>query len=93
MPAASLPLDLIGTDFQKRVWRELLKVPWGRTLTYSELARKIGEPTAVRAVASACARNPVAMIVPCHRILCKDGSLGGYYWGLPKKKRLLERER
>ena len=93
LPAACIPLDLIGTAFQKRVWRELLKVPWGQTLSYSELARRVGEPRAVRAVASACARNPLAMIVPCHRVLRKDGSLGGYFWGLAKKKRLLDRER
>jgi len=93
IPASEVPLDPAGTPFQKRVWRELVKVPWGQTVSYSDLARKAGKPLAVRAVASACARNPITFIVPCHRVLRKNGDLGGYFWGLSKKELLLERER
>jgi O-6-methylguanine DNA methyltransferase len=88
----SIPLDLQGTPFQQRVWQTLLKVPRGTTWSYSQLAVKVGKPKAVRAVASACARNPVGLIVPCHRILRRDGSLGGYYWGGERKRALLQRE-
>jgi AraC family transcriptional regulator of adaptative response/methylated-DNA-[protein]-cysteine methyltransferase len=88
-----LELDLHGTPFQQRVWREMLKVPHGQTWSYTELARRVGKPNAVRAAASACARNPVGLLVPCHRIVRQDGSLGGYYWGLEKKQYLLEHER
>ena len=88
-----LSLDLSGTPFQLRVWEEMLQVPHGATCTYTELARRSGKPRAVRAAASACARNPVGLLVPCHRIVRQDGSLGGYYWGLDKKKRLLAHER
>jgi AraC family transcriptional regulator of adaptative response/methylated-DNA-[protein]-cysteine methyltransferase len=91
--AAKVPLDMRGTSFQKRVWQALVRVPWGKTATYSELARKMGSPRAVRAVASACARNPVTFIVPCHRIVRKGGGLGGYYWGREIKRELLEREK
>jgi AraC family transcriptional regulator, regulatory protein of adaptative response / methylated-DNA-[protein]-cysteine methyltransferase len=87
-----VPLDLRGTPFQVRVWRALLNIPWGQTVTYSELARRIGEPQATRAVASACAKNPLAVLVPCHRVLRIDGDLGGYRWGLDNKRALLERE-
>jgi len=90
--ARSIALDLQGTPFQKRVWQTLLKVPRGTTWSYSQLAEKIGNPRAVRAVASACARNPVGLIVPCHRILRCDGSLGGYYWGAERKRALLDME-
>lgn len=93
IPAAEVPLDPAGTTFQKRVWRELVKVPWGKTVSYTELARKAGNPKAVRAAASACANNPITFLIPCHRVLRKDGSLGGYFWGLDKKQSLLERER
>jgi AraC family transcriptional regulator of adaptative response/methylated-DNA-[protein]-cysteine methyltransferase len=93
LPAAQVRLDMRGTPFQKRVWQALVRVPWGKTATYSELARKMGSPRAVRAVASACARNPVTFIVPCHRIVRKGGGLGGYYWGLEMKRELLEREK
>lgn len=89
----SIPLDLQGTPFQQRVWHTVLKVPRGTTWSYSQLAAKVGKPRAVRAVASACARNPVGLIVPCHRILRCDGSLGGYYWGGERKRALLEREK
>jgi AraC family transcriptional regulator of adaptative response/methylated-DNA-[protein]-cysteine methyltransferase len=88
-----VPLDLVGTAFQKRVWQTLAKVPWGKTLSYTELAQKAGRPHAVRAVASCCARNPIVFVVPCHRILAKGGGLGGYYWGLQMKRELLEREK
>ena len=87
-----LTLDLRGTPFQTTVWRELLRVPHGTTCSYTELARRAGKPQAVRAVASACARNPIGLLVPCHRIVRQDGSLGGYYWGLDKKKQLLAHE-
>lgn len=91
--AEGIPLDMPGTAFQKRVWETLVRLPWGRTCTYSELATLAGQPRAVRAAASACARNPVAFVVPCHRVLRRGGNLGGYYYGLPIKQRLLERER
>jgi AraC family transcriptional regulator of adaptative response/methylated-DNA-[protein]-cysteine methyltransferase len=87
-----LPLDLQGTAFQWRVWQELLRIPAGETRTYTELARAVGRPSAVRAVAGACAANRVAVVVPCHRVIRGDGSLGGYRWGLPRKARLLEEE-
>jgi AraC family transcriptional regulator, regulatory protein of adaptative response / methylated-DNA-[protein]-cysteine methyltransferase len=90
---SDLALDLRGTPFQTRVWREMLLVPHGTTCSYSDLAERVGKPRAVRAVASACGRNPVGLLVPCHRIVRQDGSLGGYYWGLEKKKRLLDHER
>lgn len=90
---AEVPLDLMGTSFQKRVWDALMKIPAGQTLSYSALAQQLGAPRAARAVASACAHNRVAVVVPCHRIVRGDGSLGGYRWGLPMKQSLLERER
>jgi AraC family transcriptional regulator of adaptative response/methylated-DNA-[protein]-cysteine methyltransferase len=90
--ASSVPLDLQGTAFQKKVWQTLLTVPRGKTWSYSQLAAKVGKPRAVRAVASACARNPVGLLVPCHRILRNDGSLGGYGGGLERKRALLEME-
>ena len=89
----ALPLDLLGTTFQQRVWRALRDVPPGTTVTYAELARRIHAPRAVRAVGTACGANPVAVAVPCHRVVRADGGLGGYRWGLPRKKLLLERER
>jgi AraC family transcriptional regulator, regulatory protein of adaptative response / methylated-DNA-[protein]-cysteine methyltransferase len=91
--SAELPLDLMGTSFQKRVWEALMKIPAGDTLSYAGLAQQLGQPRAARAVASACAHNRLAVVVPCHRIVRGDGSLGGYRWGLPLKQRLLERER
>ncbi len=87
-----LPLDIRGTAFQQQVWHVLQKIPTGETLTYSQLATKIGNPTAVRAVATACAKNPVAVLVPCHRIVGKDKNLRGYRWGLERKQALLARE-
>jgi AraC family transcriptional regulator of adaptative response/methylated-DNA-[protein]-cysteine methyltransferase len=89
---AKLPLDLRGTDFQIKVWSALQRIPLGQTRSYSEVAMMVGEPKAVRAVANACASNPVPLIVPCHRVIRKDGSLGGYGLGLPRKKLLLEKE-
>lgn len=91
--ASRLPIDLEGTAFQMRVWDVLRHVPLGETLTYSQLAERTGTPRAVRAVASACAANPAALVVPCHRIIRRDGTLGGYRWGLDAKAALLENER
>lgn len=88
-----IPVDPKGTDFQKSVWRALREIPVGATVTYSELARRIGRPESVRAVAAACGANPIAVIVPCHRVIGKDGSLTGYAWGIEKKRMLLEREK
>ncbi len=87
-----LPLDIHRTAFQWKVLKAIQEIPPGETRTYSALAESIGNPRAVRAVASACARNPVGLLVPCHRVLRKDGGLGGYRWGLPLKERLLEHE-
>lgn len=87
-----VPLDALGTAFQWRVWRALLTIPRGNTMTYSELAELAGSPRAVRAAARACATNPLALIVPCHRIVGKDGALRGYRWGLSVKARLLDLE-
>jgi AraC family transcriptional regulator of adaptative response/methylated-DNA-[protein]-cysteine methyltransferase len=93
-PAAfALPMDVRGTAFQQRVWRELQAIPRGETRTYSEVAAAIGSPRSVRAVAGACAANPVAVVVPCHRVVGKDGSLTGYRWGVERKRTLLEQER
>lgn len=90
---ATVALDLIGTAFQKRVWDALMRIPAGQTRSYAEVATQLGAPRAARAVASACARNKVAIVVPCHRVVRGDGSLGGYRWGLPLKQRVLQRER
>ena len=87
-----LPLDIQGTVFQQRVWQELVRIPVGETRTYSDVARALGQPKAVRAVAAACAANPLAVAVPCHRVLRKSGELAGYRWGLDRKRRLLEIE-
>jgi AraC family transcriptional regulator of adaptative response/methylated-DNA-[protein]-cysteine methyltransferase len=92
LPAEHVQLDMRGTAFQQRVWRELMRVPRGQTWSYSELARRAGRPKAVRAAASACARNPVALLVPCHRIIAADGSLGGYGYGLKRKRQILQWE-
>jgi AraC family transcriptional regulator, regulatory protein of adaptative response / methylated-DNA-[protein]-cysteine methyltransferase len=90
---ADVPLDVRGTVFQRKVWEQLRRIPAGETRTYQEIARAIGAPAAVRAVGSACGANPVALFVPCHRAVRTDGGLGGYAWGLPTKKRLLELEK
>jgi AraC family transcriptional regulator of adaptative response/methylated-DNA-[protein]-cysteine methyltransferase len=91
--ALDLPLDLRGTAFQQRVWRTLCRIPPGETRSYGELARMMGDPRAVRAVARSCARNPVPLAVPCHRVIGSDGSLTGYRWGVPRKRALLDKER
>src|SRR5580658_2343097 len=88
-----LPLDIRGTAFQQRVWQALRKIPVGQTSTYSRIAAQIGQPSAARAVAGACATNPVAIVVPCHRVVRSDGSLSGYFWGVERKRKLLEREK
>ncbi len=87
-----LPLDLKGTPFQKSVWSELLRIPAGATRSYGEIAKRIRRPTAFRAVAQACGANPVAIVVPCHRVVSSDGSLGGYGGGLDRKRLLLANE-
>jgi AraC family transcriptional regulator of adaptative response/methylated-DNA-[protein]-cysteine methyltransferase len=92
-PRPDLPLDMRGTAFQMKVWQFLLRIREGDTLSYSEVAAQIDKPKAVRAVASACARNRIAILVPCHRVLRGDGSLGGYRWGLQRKQTLLAMER
>jgi len=89
---SSLPLDIRATAFQRRVWTYLQSIPFGKTKSYSEVARAIGEPKSCRAVARACATNPVAVAIPCHRVVREDGSMGGYRWGLERKKALLQIE-
>ncbi|HXM82579.1 MAG TPA: methylated-DNA--[protein]-cysteine S-methyltransferase [Burkholderiales bacterium] len=88
-----VPVDIRGTVFQRRVWQALGRIPRGETRTYREIARTIGSPAAVRAVGSACGANPVALVVPCHRAVRTDGGLGGYAWGIARKRRLLELEK
>ena len=92
-PRVELPLDLQATAFQRRVWQELQRIPRGRTRTYSEVARSLGRPKAVRAVARACATNPVSIVVPCHRVIREDGTMAGYRWGVSRKEQLLAQER
>src|SRR5246500_3359851 len=87
-----LPLDIRGTAFQRRVWQALQEIPVGATVPYAEIARRIGAPTAVRAVAGACAANNLAVAIPCHRVVRSDGSLSGYAWGVERKRVLLDRE-
>jgi AraC family transcriptional regulator of adaptative response/methylated-DNA-[protein]-cysteine methyltransferase len=88
----SLPLDVGGTPFQQSVWAALRQIPPGQTVSYSELAQRLGQPRAVRAVASACAANALAVAIPCHRVVRRDGSPSGYRWGLVRKQALLARE-
>jgi AraC family transcriptional regulator of adaptative response/methylated-DNA-[protein]-cysteine methyltransferase len=88
-----LPLDIRGTAFQRRVWEELRKVPAGSTITYAELAKRVGNERAVRAVGTACGANQLAVAIPCHRAVGTDGEMHGYRWGVERKKKLLERER
>lgn len=90
--AFSIPLAFHGTDFQRRVWEELLKIPYGETRTYKEIATAIGHEKAVRAVGSAVGKNPIAILIPCHRVLPKSGGLGGFSGGLTWKRELLRRE-
>ena len=89
---SSLPLDIRATAFQRRVWTYLQSIPFGATRSYSQVAKAIGRPSAARAVARACATNPVAVAIPCHRVVREDGSMGGYRWGIERKKALLEME-
>ena len=91
-PHLDLPTDVQATAFQRRVWEELRHIPYGTTQTYSQVARAIGRPTAIRAVASACATNPTSIVVPCHRVIRKDGNEAGYRWGLNRKRTLLKQE-
>lgn len=91
--AGAVPVELIGTAFQQRVWEALMRIPAGETRSYAELAGSLGMPRGARAVARACAGNRVAVLVPCHRVIRGDGSLGGYRWGLPRKQALLDSER
>lgn len=88
-----LPTDLQATAFQRQVWKELQRIPRGTQRTYREISRRIGRPGATRAVGSACARNPVSILIPCHRAVREDGGLGGYRWGLARKRALLEQEK
>jgi len=92
-PHLDLPLDVQATAFQWSVWEKLREIPYGSTRSYSEVAREMGRPTATRAVARACATNPVALVIPCHRVVREDKSLGGYRWGIERKEKLLEHER
>ncbi len=91
-PNAALPLDIRATAFQRRVWTHLQSIPFGQTQSYSQVAKAIGQPTASRAVARACATNPVAVAIPCHRVVREDGNISGYRWGVDKKKKLLNME-
>lgn len=91
-PHLDLPTDVQATAFQRRVWEELRRIPYGTTRTYTQVARAIGRPSAIRAVARACATNPVSVVVPCHRVVREDGNLAGYRWGIDRKRTLLERE-
>ena len=88
-----LPLDIRATAFQRQVWEKLRAIPYGETVSYGDVAKALGKPGAVRAVGRACATNPVALVIPCHRVVREDQSLGGYRWGLDRKKRLLDHER
>jgi AraC family transcriptional regulator of adaptative response/methylated-DNA-[protein]-cysteine methyltransferase len=92
LPHLDLPIDVRATAFQWKVWRYLQSIPYGATKSYSEVARAIGAPSAVRAVARACATNQVCLLIPCHRVVQKDGGLGGYRWGIERKQALLARE-
>jgi methylated-DNA-[protein]-cysteine S-methyltransferase len=89
----SFPPSAYGTDFQKRVWREIAKIPFGKTISYSDLAKRAGSPNAIRAVGTATGRNPLGIMVPCHRVLEKNNGLGGYAGGLKRKQYLLELEK
>jgi AraC family transcriptional regulator of adaptative response/methylated-DNA-[protein]-cysteine methyltransferase len=91
-PSEELPLDVQATAFQRRVWQELQKIPRGATRTYTQVAKALGKPNSVRAVARACATNPTSIVVPCHRVIRTDGALAGYRWGLQRKEKLLQRE-
>jgi AraC family transcriptional regulator, regulatory protein of adaptative response / methylated-DNA-[protein]-cysteine methyltransferase len=92
-PQLDLPLDIRATAFQRQVWEKLRAIPYGQTVSYGEVAKALGKPGAVRAVGRACATNPVALVIPCHRVVREDRSLGGYRWGLERKQKLLQHER
>ena len=92
MPGHHLPLDIRGTAFQQRVWQALSEIPAGTKASYAEIAEKIGSPRATRAVAQACGANSIAVAIPCHRVVRKDGDLSGYRWGVERKKTLLDIE-
>ena len=87
-----LPLDIRATAFQRQVWEKLRAIPYGQTVSYGDVAKALGKPGAVRAVGRACATNPVALVIPCHRVVREDQTLGGYRWGLERKKKLLAKE-
>ncbi|HEY3279681.1 MAG TPA: bifunctional DNA-binding transcriptional regulator/O6-methylguanine-DNA methyltransferase Ada [Gemmatimonadales bacterium] len=91
-PHLDLPLDIWATAFQRRVWLELQRIPYGKTRSYADVARRIGQPTATRAVARACATNPAALVIPCHRVIREDGEMGGYRWGSERKRALIAQE-
>ena len=91
-PHLDLPLDVRATAFQRRVWNELIAIPYGETMTYAELAERLGLPKGQRAIARACATNPVSLVIPCHRVLREDGELGGFRWGLDRKAGMLTTE-
>ncbi len=88
----SVPMEFAGTKFQQKVWTQLAKIPFGETISYTELARRVGTPRAVRAAGSANGRNPLSIVIPCHRVISKDGTLGGYAGRLERKQRLLDLE-
>lgn len=88
----TVPLDIQGTDFQKKVWQQLAKIPYGKTCSYQEIAKKIKQPKACRAVGTANGKNPLTIIIPCHRVIASNGSIGGYSGGLPMKVKLLALE-
>lgn len=92
-PQLDLPLDIRSTAFQRQVWEKLRAIPYGRTVSYGEVAKSLGKPGAVRAVGRACATNPVALVIPCHRVVREDKTLGGYRWGLERKQKLIDHER
>ena len=92
-PHLDLPLDIRATAFQRQVWEKLRSIPYGATLSYGDVAKSLGKPGAVRAVGRACATNPVALVIPCHRVVREDRSLGGYRWGLERKQKLLDQEK
>lgn len=92
-PRLDLPLDIRATAFQRQVWDKLRAIPYGQTVSYGDVAKALGKPGAVRAVGRACATNPVALVIPCHRVVREDQTLGGYRWGLERKKKLLQKER
>lgn len=91
-PSLDMPTDVQATAFQRRVWEELRRIPYGATRTYTQIARAVGKPAAIRAIARACATNPVSVVVPCHRVVRQDGSLAGYRWGADRKRRLIDHE-